>query len=124
MAWSDIFLPAGYQTSSEAQANADRQAAQLKDVIAARDSNILYDQSGASERDLAAINGSQNYASDQNAAASSGFVEGLGDGLSNIKGAVTGFGPFKLIPIWVWITVPIALFFYLGGLPWLKNKLK
>ena len=117
MSWYDFFTPG--RTAEEDQANRDRQAAILNQQIA--DGKFKAYQVAQIN---AALGASQSFAEDERAAASSGFVEGLGDGLGNIKAAVTGWGPFKVIPIWVWVAAIIGLFFYLGGFARLKGVLK
>ena len=120
--WSDIFT-GNAQSADEAQANADNQARRLAEQTAARQAagTITPERVAMNQ---AAIDGATNFASTQNAAASAGFGEGIKDGLRNVKDAVTGWGPFKVVPIWVYVAVGLGLFVYLGGLQWLRKKLK
>ncbi|MFO1487956.1 MAG: hypothetical protein U1F65_05725 [Verrucomicrobiota bacterium] len=123
MSWSDFFLPSGFQTSAEAQANADKERA----ILAAQDSarqNAGLISLETLQRNQAAIAGASHLESDQNAATGAGFVEGLGDGLANVKDSLTGAGPFKLIPGWVWVALIVGLFVWAGGLSRVRGILK
>lgn len=60
------------------------------------------------------------------------FDEGLQDGANNITGFVSGafkflgkaLGSILLgIPVWVWLAVGAAAFFYLGGGVWIRRKI-
>ena len=114
--WSDIFTPDA-QTTSEAEANYARQKAILLDQSIYRQAtDPYYDPTS----DNAALSG---HLEDKNSAAAKGFIEGLGDGLKNIKHAVTGFGPFQFIPAWLWIVGAVALFVWIGGAAWSKGRL-
>lgn len=112
----------GLQTQSEADKNLALQQAKLRKQADDAFDREDYGYFGTAKMAINENALGQKTESTSTAAAK-GFAEGLGDGVKNIKNAVTGFGPFKLIPIWVWIAGGVGLFFYLGGLPWLKRKL-
>lgn len=114
------------QTQAEADANFAAQKEKLRVQAIDRENQDYYDgidpaTDATLARDQSALMGNLQSTS---GAAGAGFKEGLGDGLTNIKGAVTGFGPFKLVPVWVWIVALVALFVWAGGGFWLKGILK
>jgi len=124
MAWSDWFLPKGAQTSAEAEENYRRLQEDLRAQTERRQSE------GTISDDTLVINNLllETPLDDQNAAASSGFVEGLAEGRDNIKAAintgVTGTlgGVLKAIPWTVWVIAAVVAFFYLGGSGWLLRR--
>ena len=120
----------GYQTQAEADAHLAAQKEKGRILIIDRQNQDYYDgidpaTDATLQRDKAAFMGNTESTS---AATVAGFQEGLADGVTNVKNAVknavTGFGPFKLIPIWVWIVVSVGLFLWLGGGAWIKGILK
>jgi len=117
--WSDIFTPDA-QTTAEADANYAAQKTRLQAQLDERNADPFYEPTIQDGLDRAALVGQLE---NKNAAAAAGFKEGLGDGLKNIKDSVTGFGLFKLVPIWVWIVAGIVVFFWIGGAAWSKGRL-
>ena len=123
MSWSDIFIPAGSQTSDEQQANYERQQRLLAERMAQRQAE------GAMTADQAQLYNTLQTLDNQDAAAAQGFQEGLKEGLNNVTGTISGTlaGAIKAI----WASIPwqllvlgaIALFVYLGGLNFLRIKL-
>ena len=116
----------GGQTQAEADANFAAQKVKLNQQIGDRQIQDYYDgidpaTDATLNRDQAAVIGNLDSTT---AAAAAGFKEGLGDGLGNVKAAVTGWGPFKLVPVWVWLVALVALFLWAGGGLWLKGILK
>lgn len=122
--WFSTANTSGYQTQSEADKNLAAQQAKLRkqqeDAFADEDYGYF-----ASPNKMAINANALAQRTDSVAgAASSGFVEGLKDGIGNVKAAVTGWGPFKLIPVWLWVVGILWVVYYFGGFAWLKRKLK
>lgn len=119
MAWSDIFIPAGNQSSNDATANIERLKGLNQDSINQRNAAGALTDSEANQL-RAQIDAIQP--ADQNAAAAQGFSEGLSAGLSNVLGAPGSL--IGKIPVSLWLIGGVALFVYLGGLEVLKGIIK
>lgn len=113
MAWSDFFLPSGAQRADEAQANYERQQRELEAQTARRiEDNTIDVETVRINNQLSGVP-----LDDQDAAAASGFSEGLQEGRANIDRAfISGVGNFlSLVPRFVWVLGAVGLFLYLGG---------
>lgn len=131
MSWSDIFIPAGNQTSAEQDANYARLQQQNADRLAARQAadTITAQQVGFN-------NSNQDALLVQDQAAAAGFIEGAKQGLNNVLDApgnlVGGVGSglsqvlggvLKNIPWWVYLVAAGALFVWMGGLALIRGRL-
>lgn len=131
MSWSDIFIPAGNQTSAEQDANYARLQQQNADRLAARQAADTI-----TAQQVAFNNSNQDSLLVQDQAAAAGFVEGAKQGLNNVLDApgnlVGGVGSglsqvlggvLKNIPWWVYLVAAGALFVWMGGLALIRGRL-
>lgn len=147
MAWSDIFLPSTAMTADEQAANYNRLQAEYEARLQARlDANLItqedYDSrleiadAGLDSQNLAALGGAlegateivtnpSQWAADtkeggQMAGSAIGTAVGaVGQGLGSVV-----WGALRNIPWWIFAAAIAAAFFYLGGLDFLRRKLK
>ena len=82
----------------------------------------VYDQTAY---DAAEAHRQASYIDDVAGQVNTAFVEGLGDGVSNVRSAVGDAVtfPLRLISWKIWLLAGVAVFFYMGGGLWLRGVL-
>jgi hypothetical protein len=131
MAWSDIFIGASSQSSSEQVDNYNRLQAELAKKVAERQASATL-----TPTQYAFYTAETGGLEDQDAAALEGLKEGAMEGLNNVlnaPGKIVGtvgqgagqalWGVLKNIPWWAYAAALGALFVWMGGLSLLRGRL-